>query len=95
MIVYVLSANTLFGGRTVYWNGFCWNYNLRAGKIYKCFKSIMKFRETRKEIAMIINSSRADIRIKKDTHFVTNIRVEAYEMLSLGEKSEEDIDECL
>jgi len=95
VMVYVLSANTLFGGNTVYWNGFCWNYNLTAAKIYKCFKSIIKLREVRKETAMIINGSDARIKTKKDTYFVTNIRVEAYEMLPLGEKNEEDIDECL
>jgi D-alanyl-D-alanine carboxypeptidase len=90
-ILYVLSATSRFGN-VLYWNGYYWTKKFASGKIYKDFSAILTLKEERKE--KMLHISNAEILTDKTEHlFVDDIRIEAFELFPLGEKTDEDINE--
>jgi len=92
-VLYLLVSTSMMGNK-MYWNGFYWTKKMASGKIYKSFQAIMriKAREIKRTKK---NFDDYTYKIGPGTEYllVNNIRVEAYELLSLGERTDEDLNE--
>ena len=102
-IIYVLAATSSLEN-VLYWNGCYWTRKFASGKIFKDFRSILKIKQ--REIDRMnerLNDPFFSLggdkmidfakHIKNEHLIVKDIRIEAFDLLPLGEKTDEDIND--
>jgi len=99
-IVFVL-AGTGHLGTIMYWQGYYWTSKLRSAKMYKSFKAVHERKNTESmrakrrwdEFFSYHLADKKSIHPRKEYLFIKDIKICSYELLPLGEKTEEDLDE--